>query len=174
MYRIIEIGGIEYKLEYTMEAALYNECVETLVDFVGKTVMPQNLPEMTKGLNPEEQQRLIDLAIKDALSSITDLPNTAVTIFYAGLLEHQGPEGTNIIKSKRDAKALVKQYFEDHKDDGTDNFYDLINICMEQINEDGFFKRTGLEKILNQEQEPEKKTRKTPQDHKRKVSAKQS
>lgn len=173
MYKIMEIGGVEYRLEYTMEAALYNECVEALVDFVGKTVAAQNLSELTDGLEEEKQRQVMEMAIKQSISSLTELPQTAITVFYAGLLEHHGPEGDGTVLNKKDAKALVKQYFAEHVEDGTDNFFDLINICMEQINEDGFFKRIGLEKILNQEQ-AEKKPKKTPQDHKRKTSVKQS
>lgn len=173
MYKIMEIGGVEYRLEYTMEAALYSECVETLVDFVGKTVAAQNLSELTSGLEEEKQRQVMEMAIKQSISSLTELPQTAITVFYAGLLEHHGVEGDGTVLNKKDAKALVKQYFAEHAEDGTDNFFDLINICMEQINEDGFFKRIGLEKMLSQEQ-AEKKPKKTPQDHKRKASVKQS
>ena len=38
MYKILEIGGKEYKLEYTIEASLYDECVERLIKFLGKTL----------------------------------------------------------------------------------------------------------------------------------------
>lgn len=173
MYKILTIGGREYRLEYTMEAALSNECVETLVNFVGKTVAAENIGEMTKGLSEEKQRQVMEIAMKETLSSLTELPQTAITVFYAGLLEHHGPEGDRTVTTKREAKELIKTFFEEHKDDGTDNFFDVINICMEQINEDGFFKRIGLEKMFSQAEEKQKKPRKTPQDHKR-ASVKQS
>ena len=48
------------------------------------------------------------------------------------------------------------------------NFYALLKLCIDQMGEDGFFKLTGLEDMLNQTEEEEKPVPKTPQDHKRK------
>ena len=34
MYKILTIGGEDYKLEYTIEAALYSDCVAKLSKFL--------------------------------------------------------------------------------------------------------------------------------------------
>ena len=148
MYKILPIGGKEYKLEYTVEASLYDDCIEKLITFLGNTVgsaAELNIPE---NATQEESEAVRQRFVKQSIAGISNLPATALSVFYAGLLEH-----------------LVKQYFNDHIEDGTDTFYDIILICLEQMGEDGFFKRTGLEKLVTQS--PKKRPVKTPQDHKK-------
>lgn len=155
MYKRLQIGDKEYKLEYTIEASLYNECTEKMINFFGKTLAITNEKELTKGLSNEEKAKARIKLLQDSLSGMINLPSTAMTVFYAGLLEYHGESGDNTIQSIEDAKVLIKQYFKEHEEDGTDNFYDLLHICMEQMGEDGFFKRTGLEKFLSQNEKSE-------------------
>ena len=165
MYKILPIGGKEYKLEYTVEASLYDDCIEKLITFLGNTVgsaAELNIPE---NATQEESEAVRQRFVKQSIAGISNLPATALSVFYAGLLEHHGASGDNTVRSKNDAKNLVKQYFNDHIEDGTDTLYDIILICLEQMGEDGFFKRTGLEKLVTQS--PKKRPVKTPQDHKK-------
>lgn len=155
MYKRLQIGTKEYKLEYTIEASLYNECVERMMEFFGKTLAITNEQELTKGLSKEEKIEMRMQLVKDSLSGMINLPKTALTVFYAGLLEYHGEAGDNTVRSIGDAKALVKQYFSEHVEDGKDNFYDLLQVCMEQMGEDGFFKLTGMERFLSQNGESE-------------------
>ena len=37
MYKTLTIGGKDYKLEYTIEASLYGDCIEKLITFISKT-----------------------------------------------------------------------------------------------------------------------------------------
>ena len=166
MYKILPIGGKDYKLEYTVEASLYSDCITELREFLGKTSGAVVESEITENMNDEQKATVRSQLLKNVLSGMDNLPKTAITIFYAGLLEHHGEDGDRSVLSMKDAKNLVRQYFEDHAEDGTDNFYDLLLICMEQIGADGFFKRTGMEKALT---EGNKKI-KEPQDHKKKAS----
>ena len=152
--KIININGIDYKFEFTIEASLYNECTEKVVGLM--TSIAEGT-ENGKGL-------------KDIITTISDIPKTALTIFYAGLLEHHGPEcfSANPVNTIRDAKQLLKIYFAEHVKDGTGNFYDVLQIMIEAMAEDGFFKQIGLEQMMN---EPaEKKEPKKPQDHKKKAT----
>lgn len=148
MYKILKIGGVDYKLEYTVEASLYEECIEKLMNFVGNAYEGINNDEM-KELSGEELREARRNVMKERISSVSNIPSVAMTVFYAGLLENHGMglHGDKTIRNKEDAKELVRQYFDEHKDDGTDNFYDILLICMEQMGEDDFFKRTGLEKM---------------------------
>lgn len=155
MYKRLQIGNKEYKLEYTIEASLYNECTEKMMEFFGKTFAIANEEELTKGMPDKEKTKVRIELLQNSLSGMVNLPSTAMTVFYAGLLEHHGEYGDNTIQSMKDVKALIKQYFKDHEEDGNDNFYDLLHICMEQMGEDGFFKRTGMEKFLSQNSKPE-------------------
>lgn len=151
MYKVLNIGGQDYKLEYTIEASLCEECTEKLIYFLGNTIGSTQV--LTDEMTDEEKEKATTTIIKNSISGISNLPQTALSIFYAGLLEHHGPSGNNTIRSKQDAKDLVKTYFKEHEEDGTDNFYDLLMICLEQMGEDGFFKRTGLEKMMAQSED---------------------
>ena len=175
MYKVIKIGGKDYKIEYTVEASLYDECTEKLIEFTGKVFSISDIENVTDGMTDAQAAEARKALIKNGISSITNIPSVATTLFYAGLLEYHGPEGDRSVLSISDAKKLIKQYFEEHKEDGTDNFYDLLQILMEQIGEDGFFKRIGLIQIFEKMSESEEpKQPKTPQDHKKKVSVKES
>ena len=144
---VLNIDGKDYTLEYTIEASLHKNCVEKVYNFVMNA---------TGGSGKD--------AISDAISAMSDIPRTALTVFYAGLLEHHGEDGDNTVPTKKEAKQLIKQYFEDKKDTDEADFYAIMALMIEVMEEDGFFKRTGLEKILTAGTE---KLPKKPQDHKK-------
>ena len=83
---------------------------------------------------------------------IRDSPNTALELFYMGLLQHHGEDGDGTVLDIKSAKRLVTQYFaeQDTAENGINDFAALLSVCMNQMGEDGFFKRTGLEKIMAQ------------------------
>ena len=147
--KAIKIGNKEYKFEFTIEASLYGECTEALTAFLTNVG--------TAGGN-----------LKEVLKSISDIPQTALTLFYAGLLEHHGEDGDGTVTTKKDAKRLIKQYFEDKKDTDEADFYAIMALMIEVMEEDGFFKRTGLERVLEAGM---KRAPKKPQDHKKPVKA---
>lgn len=150
MYKLLNIGGRDYKLEFTIEASLYGECTEKLINFMGKTMGAAEEKSITDGLREQEKAEVRKQLLANSISGISNMPDTGLTLFYAGLLEHHGEDGDKTITTKQDAKRLLKQYFSEHAGDGTDNFYDLVAMLMEQMGEDGFFQRTGLEKMLGQ------------------------
>lgn len=133
----MEINGKEYTLEYTVEASLCAECIEKTVNLF-----------MTVAEAQDERD------VKKFLTSMTDIPKTALTLFYGGLLENHGDE----VKSIADAKRLVSAYFKENKDKEDANFYGLLELCLTQMKEDGFFKQIGLEQMMNQTEETEGKT----------------
>ena len=151
MYKIITINGEDYKLEFSFEASLYHECIEKItgvmfdIDSGGQTAN----------------------GYKQLLSGMSDIPNTAVICFYAGLLEHHGTdEGDGKVPNLSTAKQLAKSLLRDENSE-VDNFYDLFSICIDQMGEDGFFDLIGLPSMLDVEK---KKEPKKPQDHKKKVT----
>lgn len=145
MYKILRIEGEDYKFEFSIEASLYNNCIEKITSLM---------------LNVDTGQTTGDA--KTLISSVSDIPSTAVECFYAGLLEHHGSEGDGRVPNIAEAKRLVKVMLRD-EESGYDNWYDIITLCTEQMREDGFFDLIGLSG------EPKKKRQpKVPQDHKRK------
>lgn len=149
MYKVLTIGGKEYKLEYQMEAALYDECIERLITFMEKAFGGINTDD-NSDMTDEEIAEKHERAMKKGIAGISNIPAVTLCVFYAGLLEHHGTgkNGDRSVRSKEDAKDLLRTYLEEHEEDGTGNFYDLLMICMNQMGEDGFFKRIGLEKMM--------------------------
>ena len=132
---VLNIDGKDYTLEYTIEASLHKNCVEKVYNFVMNA---------TGGSGKD--------AITDAISAMSDIPRTALTAFYAGLLENHSDE----IKNESDAKRLIKKYFAENKDSEDANFYGLLGMMIDCMSDDGFFKQIGLTQAMMAEESPKK------------------
>lgn len=152
MYKILNIGGQDYKLEYSIEASLYADCVSGLTSL------------MTDIEIAGEESN-----IKKLLSGISNIPQTALVMFYAGLMEAHGthPDGDGKVPNIETAKKLIAQYIKEHSGEELGNFYGIMLMCVEQMGEDGFFNLVGLFPLMEKMTEPVKKSRKVPQDHKK-------
>ena len=146
--KIINIGGKDYTFEFSIEASLYNACTERVTNLMVNIGSAQNNED-----------------IKSVISTISDIPAVAMTLFYAGLLENHGDEFRSIM----DVKPLLRAYMTEHKEDGSGNFYAIMNDMIECMGDDGFFELTGLNQMM-QGEAPAKKLPKTPQDHKKKAT----
>ncbi len=156
------VDGKEYILEYTFEAAENQKCVDAMTDIFGGAMMTKI-----------DETKSEALQIRDFLMTISDLPRMAMDMFYAGLLEHHGEDGDGTITSRLDAKRLYKQFCKENPDDATAvSYYGVVTAIATQMEEDGFFKRTGMEDILDSMTEKVKKPKKQPQDRKRKQPTK--
>lgn len=140
----LRIGNEVYKVEYTIEASLCNECTEKVTNL------------MTGFAVAETED-----AKKQFISTIADIPQTTLSMFYAGLLEHHGEDADKSVCNKDDAKKLLKQYLSENKS----SFYELMEVLIEEMGEDGFFDLIGLTKMMEKVQTKEPKK---PQDHKKK------
>lgn len=146
MYKVLQIGGKDYKLEYSIEASLYADCTASLT-----------------GLMTEIQIAGDSKDIKRIVSELSNIPQTTLTIFYAGLMEHHGvhPDGDGAVPDIQTAKHLIARYLKEHSEDDTGNFFGIMQMCIEQMGEDGFFKLTGLEGMMNQFNQTAKPNRAT-------------
>lgn len=150
MYKALTIGGKEYHLEYSIEASLYSDCVSSVAGM------------LTDAAIAEKEQD-----VKMLLSGMSNVPQTALTIFYAGLMEAHGthPNGDGQVPDIQSAKCLIAEFMREHKEDEYGNFYGVMQMCIEQMGEDGFFDLVGLNAMT--EGMTKKKPRKVPQDHKK-------
>ncbi len=146
MYKVLQIGGKDYKLEYSIEASLYADCTASLT-----------------GLMTEIQIAGDSKDIKRIISELSNIPQTTLTIFYAGLMEHHGvhPDGDGSVPDIQTAKHLIARYLKEHSEDDIGNFFGIMQMCIEQMGEDGFFKLTGLEGMMNQFNQTAKPNRAT-------------
>ena len=150
MYKIFKIDGKDYKVEYTIEAALYEECTEAVMNFMVDSSTAADAKDM-----------------KMLIKNMSNVPQITLTLFYAGLLEHHSPSsGDGSVANLADAKRLSTQYFRENPDVEDANFYGLLNTLIGQMREDGFFKQIGLEQMMTSSTSDIKK----PQDHKKKIT----
>lgn len=162
--RILTIGGKDYKVEFSFEAAEYKDCVDSIFKVISGSYIMKNGP------TDENEKISVATAILNGTSDmVSDIPKIAVTALYAGLLEN------NPVENEQAAKALFKQFVKENPDDERASFwgmYDFLRDCME---EDGFFKLTGMDKVIAQmseaAEEQKSKSGKIPQDHKRKSTS---
>ena len=152
MYKVLTIGGNEYRLEYSIEASLYADCTAKLVEFLGAAYGSSEVAKHLGNVAEGDRASAVRSVIRESLQAVSNIPDVALTLFYAGLLQYHGLEGDKTVTSMRDAKSIVRQYFEDHKDDGEGDFYSIMQICIEQMGEDDFFRRVGLEKMFGPNQ----------------------
>lgn len=150
MYKTIMINGQEYKLEYSIEASLYADCISNLTGLLSDIGIAENNKD-----------------IKSMLCGMANIPQTTLVLFYAGLMEYHGThaDGDGRVPDIQTAKKLISQYIREHSNNDDGNFYSIMEMCINQMAEDGFFKLVGLDKMM--QSSPKKKTPKTPQDHKK-------
>lgn len=131
----LTINGKEYTLEYTIEASLYSECTEKITSLLSSVATSAS-----------------DEDLNGLLKNMSNIPQTTLTMFYAGLLENHSDE----VESINDAKALIKQLMKENKEDeNLSNFYGIMQKIVDCMADDGFFEQTGLTKLLNMSQTEE-------------------
>lgn len=158
--KILTIGGKDYKVEYSFEAAEYKDCVDKAFKVVSGSYMVRR-----GNLDKDDKRAMMEMVIDGTADMVSDLPSVVPSFLYAGLLEN------NPIVDEREAKALFKQFIKENPDDDRASFYGMFDFLKQCMEEDGFFKLTGLDKLvekMNQEVEPQSKSVKIPQDRKKK------
>lgn len=167
MYKILEIGNKDYKLEYSMEASLYSDCTDEVLHFIEKTA------EVSVEIDPNTPADQLEGIMRDKMAkyihNISNLPQRVLTLFYAGLIEHHGNHsgGDRTVCGKDDAKKLLAQYLREHRGGECGDFFSMMNLIIEQMGNDGFFDLIGLDKAFRI---PDEKQPKKPQDHQKKVA----
>ncbi len=155
----IMIGGKEYTFEFTIEATLYDTGIEEVLNqMIGLGVVQA---EADSASTMEERMNVVRAYVREQSSFTRD----ALSMFYAGLVEHHGADGDidHSIQSKGDAKALLRKYLDENEDL---DMYMVYTEMIEEIGKDNFFKKVGYDKMF--QMPGEKKAPKTPQDHKKK------
>lgn len=142
MYKVLNIGGQDYKLEYSIEASLYADCVSELTNILTDVGIA--------GIQKD---------VKMIISGISNVPKATLSMFYAGLMEAHGthPDGDGKVPDINTAKKLITQYIKEHSEDGLGNFYNIMQMLIAQMEEDGFFKLIGLETLTEKMMDASKK-----------------
>lgn len=157
----ITIDRKEYTIEFSIEATLYNECTEKVMDLMVSAGVTE-AEVSNENLGTKEKVQVMADAFK---KNISDVPQKALTLFYAGLLEHHGEFGDGTVLSIHEAKRLLVAYMRENE--GL-TLYDIMNEMIEEMGKDHFFEKIGVDKMVKNANMAVDKEIKKPQDHKRK------
>jgi hypothetical protein len=150
----ITIDGKEYVFEFSIAASLYNDLTEEIMNGFVKGGLVE---DAAKNKN-------VKGAMEQFVSALANVPQRALTLFYAGLLEHHGTEyGDGSVKSMKDASKVLRAYLNEHKEEKL-SFYDVMVQMMECIAEDNFFEMIGWEKMMENVPTEEPKKRRSRKD----------
>ena len=136
--KTLNIGDKEYVLEFSFMAAKHKQLINKMFKMLSGSYLGRS------GLTGAEDETKADRAsalIDGVADMYAEMPDTVMTAFYAGLMEN------NAVMNEAEAGKLLKQYFKDSHDESATfpGMFDLIKECMQ---DDGFFKLTGLDKML--------------------------
>lgn len=137
--RVLKIGNEEYTFKFDIEASLYSECTEKVTSIM-------------VGMSSAESYD----AKKGFIASLSDIPQTTLHMFHAGLLENH-----NVTFSE--SKKLISQYIREHKGEETGSFYGVMEMLLEDMGKDGFFELIGLDKIFAKTEKAMKSVQKKKQ-----------
>ena len=154
----ITINNKEYTIEYSIEASLYDDCTKSVMDIFVKAGMSEHYAKHGDA----------QAAMDEIIGTMTSLPQRVITLFYAGLLEHHGACGDHSIKSKADAKEILKMYI---KESGK-SFSAVNDELMECIAEDNFFDLIGLNEMFKRAENEENLGEKPKRGRKKKEDGK--
>ena len=156
--RKLTINNKEYTFKFSIEASLYNECTESVMNMLMSVGDAHGEAASIDGEDADAKDRLMSV-MRKTVSTIANIPQTALTLFYAGLMEQHGASGDGSVTSILEAKDLLAEYLRESEG----NFYDVMNLMIECMGEDHFFDLTGLSKVLSklevggEEKKPKKK-----------------
>lgn len=169
--RFLAIGGNDYKIEYSFEAAEYKDCVDKAFKILsgGYLMKRSGFAEDEESTQEEQRISVASVFVDGTGDMISDIPKIAITFLYAGLLEN------NPVKTEEDAKELFKQFVKENPDDERASYFGMYSYLRDCMENDGFFKLTGLAQMIaamnRKESEEVEKTStlaKKPADHKKK------
>lgn len=160
----LHVDNKDYVVEFTFEAA-ESDIVNTAFDFFSGAYMLKTLPADEKTLKTKEGQKQVQLQQLDVLfEQASKTPRLTIDFLYMGLLEHHGECGdkSTDIKTRNDAKMLYKKFCKENPDSELAMHTGLFEALKGQMEEDGFFKRIGLDLLMEsvtgavQAEEPQK------------------
>ena len=137
--KTLKIGDKEYVLEFSFEAASHKGCINKMFKMMSGSYLGRS---GVSGAADETKAERASALIDGVADMYSEMPNTVLTAFYAGLLEN------NAVMNEKEAGKLLKQYFKEHAGDETATFPGFFNFIKECMEDDGFFKLSGLDKMI--------------------------
>ena len=82
--KTLTIGGKEFVLEFSFEAAQHKECVNKIF----KMISGSYLGEQGLANDPNDKTGMARALVNGTSSMFSEIPDTVITAFYAGLMEN--------------------------------------------------------------------------------------
>ena len=165
----LTIGGKEYQIEFSFEAAEYKNCVDTALKLLTGAYLIPDTKSSAKEDVAEQSRNVAMEMISGTAGMLTSLPQITATFLYAGLMEH------NPVADEQEAKKLMRQFIKENPDDDRASYVGFQQFLVGCMEDDGFFKLTGLDKMAEQmnkavteEMKKLSESAKIPTDHKKK------
>lgn len=137
--KILMIGDKEYKLEYSFAAATHKELINKVFKMLSGSYIGQ---QGLFGDKNETKKEIASAFIEGSATMFSETPETVIVAFQAGLMEN------NAVLNRKEATNLLKQYFVENADSPYASFPGMFNLIKECMEEDGFFKLTGMDEML--------------------------
>jgi len=174
----ITVNEKQYNIEFTFEAA-ESEAIQEVFDFFTGAYLyrTSNIAKDENDMTIEEKNKQLISQADGTITEMSKIPALTIDFLFMGLLEHHGKNGdeTQDILTRDDARALYKSFCKQNPDDEKAQHFGMFNALKEQMASDGFFKRIGLEQMMNQTaQIAEEQAKKSPvvmKDHMKKKSS---
>lgn len=148
--KALQIGDEIKKIEFSVDAAGYEEftkvLTQILLEFVDAKAEADNDSQETATKKTKEEIKKEN--IERLTTSIANTPDTVLTLFYAGLLEHHGEYGDGTVLTREDARKLLKIYLTDKTAEEKRTYYSTMSFLVGQIIEDGFIELVGITEML--------------------------
>ncbi|MGL6219332.1 MAG: hypothetical protein ACRC36_14950, partial [Lacrimispora sphenoides] len=77
--KILTIGGKDYKVEYSFEAAEYKDCVDKAFKVVSGSYMVRR-----GNFDKDDKQAMMEMVIDGTADMVSDLPSVVPSFLYAG------------------------------------------------------------------------------------------
>ena len=130
--REIKIKGKIYILKYSYKAAKCQECVQKAFELVTGASMLRNI---SNAENPSIAELLSGVS-----EQVSEIPSLCDTFMYAGLMSE------NKVETEEIAGDLLIDYMEENEK----SYNDMFESFKECMIEDGFFKVSGIEQMVEQ------------------------
>ena len=137
--KTLKIDDKEYILEFSFEAACHKQLINKMFKLMSGSYLGRS---GLTGADDETKAERASALIDGVADMYSDIPDTVITAFYAGFLEN------NAVLNEKEASKLLKQYFKENPDDESATFPGMFELIKECMQDDGFFKRTGLDKMI--------------------------
>lgn len=124
---ILTIGGKDYKIEYSFEAAEYKNCVDKAFKVISGAYMVRH-----GSFDEDDKPGMMGILIDGTADMVSDLPTMVLSFLYAGLLEN------NPVADEQEAKALFKQFIKENSEDDRASFYGMFEFLKQCMEDDGF------------------------------------